>query len=217
MWKPGSWDSSILSAPCVPETNSTSRYGGFLHAEFKRHFELDGKGRVFVPTMKMSDLPAEVDWDAKGFVIPVKDQGFCKKEKFGLFLTCHERRLRIGEKNDSCWRLVLTSMYQCYTFGSTAAVESAFAIKHNQKPISLSEQVLLDCSWKHGNRWGKNQKCWFFRLPFVLQRMLGRKSSWLLQIDDWQNMAHGNGIHSVSAESWNLFVECDDAKRRSRG
>jgi hypothetical protein len=40
----------------------------------------------------------------------------------------------------------------CYTFGSTAAVESAYAIKHNVQPVSLAEQVLMDCSWKHGNK-----------------------------------------------------------------
>eukprot|EP01090_Pellita_catalonica_P008845 TRINITY_DN1990_c0_g2_i1.p1 TRINITY_DN1990_c0_g2~~TRINITY_DN1990_c0_g2_i1.p1 ORF type:complete len:509 (-),score=72.27 TRINITY_DN1990_c0_g2_i1:13-1395(-) len=38
----------------------------------------------------------------------------------------------------------------CWSFGSTGAVESAYAIKHD-KMITLSEQFLMDCSWSVGN------------------------------------------------------------------
>jgi len=38
----------------------------------------------------------------------------------------------------------------CWAFGATAAVESAYAIKHGSL-VPLSEQFLMDCSWPEGN------------------------------------------------------------------
>jgi len=39
----------------------------------------------------------------------------------------------------------------CWAFSAVGSTESAYAIKHNTVPISLSEQELVDCSGAQGN------------------------------------------------------------------
>ena len=39
----------------------------------------------------------------------------------------------------------------CWSFSTTASVQSAWSIKHGQAPPSLSEQQLVDCSGDQGN------------------------------------------------------------------
>jgi len=40
----------------------------------------------------------------------------------------------------------------CWSFSSTGSIEAAYAIENNAKPISLSEQELVDCSTSYGNQ-----------------------------------------------------------------
>jgi hypothetical protein len=81
LWQPGSFDvKTILSAPCVVANVSSSsssflRKGGFDVDEFKRHLRIDGKKHLFLPSKTIAELPSEIDWEAKGFVVGVKDQG----------------------------------------------------------------------------------------------------------------------------------------------
>lgn len=63
-------------------------------------------------------MPQAVDWEAKGYVSPVKDQGSCGS---------------------------------CYTFSTTSALESHYAIASNSR-TNLSEQNLLDCTYRYGNQ-----------------------------------------------------------------
>ncbi len=123
---PGLYNASVFAAPCQVDGAARKRSRGFVATEFERHMREDGPSKVFQPTRSMAELPQEVDWEALGKVVGVKDQGDCGS---------------------------------CYSFGSAAAVESAYAIKHNTAPIPLSEQVILDCSWSEGNNacWGGSQ------------------------------------------------------------
>jgi len=71
------------------------------------------------PVKTVLTAPDSVDWEAKGKVTPVKNQGQC----------------------GSCW-----------AFSTTGSTEARSAIAANGSPNSLSEQELVDCAGKYGNK-----------------------------------------------------------------
>ncbi len=84
-FKPGYFNSSVFEAPCAVDSTTVASSvrtrnmrGGFDVEAFRRLHATEATTRAYEPLSKSeAELPAEVDWVAKGKVFPVKDQGDC--------------------------------------------------------------------------------------------------------------------------------------------
>uniref|UniRef100_T1INL7 Peptidase C1A papain C-terminal domain-containing protein n=1 Tax=Strigamia maritima TaxID=126957 RepID=T1INL7_STRMM len=88
----------------------------------KQRSNSEFNGGLPFPPHDVSDLPDSLDWRLYGAVTPVKDQAIC----------------------GSCW-----------SFGTTGTIEGAYfvhlLIQQTGHLVRLSQQALIDCSWKFGN------------------------------------------------------------------
>ncbi|KRY31296.1 Cathepsin L [Trichinella spiralis] len=119
-----------------------NKYSDLTHGEFVQlmnGFKIASKSgdyrpsSVFKPLLFTGDLPLNVDWRSEGMVTPVKDQGHC----------------------GSCWAFSAVNSNALHVhsraFQQTGALEGQNKRKTG-KLVSLSEQNLIDCSRKYGNK-----------------------------------------------------------------
>lgn len=108
------------------------------------------KERVFKSTRFSVDrsrrYPAAFDYREQGAVTPIKDQGTC-----GLCVSV------LGDFYYFLLTFYLIILLQ-FLFGTMAAIESSYALKHGVPNASFSETDLVDCMVEHGKYPGQAQK-----------------------------------------------------------